>query len=380
MAIVYGVDVGTTTSVLAVGRTDGSDSCVVDRGSPGLPAAVPTAVFISEDGAAPLVGGAALKAGARDPVRLFTEFKREFGDRAPRDLDGRPVQPHRLTAEVLEFLRCEAESQSPGTPDLVVVTHPASWEQGNRELLAEAVRAAGFDPDRVRLLPEPVAAAQYAAGARSGETILVFDLGGGTFDCALAGPTASGDVEVLGLPGGLPDVGGGDFDRRILRRLHQDFPELAAKVLDGPSPGDPEALRRRNRLKDACERLKIQLSVAEVDEIELTDTDPPSWFKLTRAELADLVADPLADALAECDRLLTGLGWQWQQVDCVVPVGGSCRLPLVRELLASRTGRPLLPVPEPELAVAYGAVRYGRGLLQDRHRRGHEPEKSPFED
>ena len=392
--LVYGIDLGTTTSAVVVGRADGSSVRVRDPGSAHGSYAIPTSVCLTPDGD-PVVGAAAERAKAGCPDRYYGEFKREFGVLSPVRRGGRSVRPHDLAAEVLRFLRAAAAAQVPGEPELTVITVPAAWEGGNRELMAGAAELAGFDPARVRLRPEPVAAAAYAvggpggaAGAAAGRT-LVYDLGGGTVDCALAGPAAGGGFEVLGAPGGLQDVGAGAFDRLILGRLRREFPEPAAKLLDGAAV-DRDTARRRLALLDACEQLKIQLSVARVHEVYLTEVDPPARFRMTRAELAELIRPLLRETVAECERLLGGLGLGWPEVDRIVPVGGSCRLPLVGELLARHSGRAVLPVDDPELAVAHGAALLARSLVEPVGSGGrsaaapayeypYHPDKSPFE-
>ncbi|HEU5352911.1 MAG TPA: Hsp70 family protein [Actinocrinis sp.] len=417
MGLVYGIDFGTTASAVMIGHPGGDPPVRIrDRGSVSGSFAVPSSVCVLPDGT-PVVGAAAERAKLSHPDRYFSEFKRDFGVTGPRRLGAVSVRPHDLAAQVLRYLRELAEERVPEAPDLVVITVPAAWEGGNRDLMTRAAALAGYDPAAVRLREEPVAAAAYAVAGTGGGTTgpdagaggdsrrtLVYDLGGGTFDCALVAPVtgdpatavgrvdAGGAVEVLGVPGGLDDVGGGTFDRAILGELRRRFPELAAKLLDGP-PADPDAARRRLTLLDACEELKIQLSVADGHEVYLHEVDPPARFGLTRARLAELIRPLLRETIAECERMLAALGFGWPDVARIVPVGGSSRLPLVGELLARHTGRPVEPVEEPELAVAHGAVLLARELAFPSARTAsaaahgqsaprqysYHPERSPFE-
>jgi molecular chaperone DnaK (HSP70) len=380
MGLIYGIDFGTAGSSLIVGRDDGTVERIKNPASAHGSFTVPSSVCEAPDGSL-VVGAAAELARIDSPERYRNEFKREFGDMWAATLGARAFRPHELAAEVLGFLRALAENQVPGNPELTVIAVPAAWEQGNRDLMVQAARIAGFDPTRLRLVPEPVAAAQYAlAGSASAAgTTLVYDLGE-TFDCALVAPVAGGGLEVLGLPGRLAEVGGGAFDQMILDRIRRQFPELAAKLLDGP-PADRHVRRRRIELDDLCEQLKIQLSVTQVCEVRLTDLNPSAEFRLTRAQLAELIRPLLLESVAECKRMLSDAEMDWPDVDRIVPVGGSCRLPLVSELLEQHTGRPVLRVEDPQFAVAHGAALRARAATDTPPSAGlgYSPEKGPFE-
>jgi molecular chaperone DnaK (HSP70) len=354
--VVHGIDFGTSTSSIMVARRGSAPVKVRDPASTHGAYAVPSAVCLQGDGS-PAVGSVAESARRIRPQSYRTEFKRDFGAATPIRLGEHSYRPDELAAFVLGFLREQALAQVPGEPQWVVITVPAAWERRNRELMVDAAVAAGYPRERVTLATEPAAAAVYACADRGGEagTELVYDLGGGTFDVAVARAGAAGP-EILGAPGGLADIGGVEFDRLVLGRIQDAHPDEFNKLFDPAGDADLAVLGRRFALRDLGERLKRELSVAEAPSDLLTPLGVPAVFELTRAGFADLAGPLLAETFDECERLLASLGMSWADIDTVVPVGGSSRLPLVGELLAQRTGRRVAVVDEPELAIVHGAV------------------------
>ncbi|MFF0717831.1 Hsp70 family protein [Micromonospora sp. NPDC003816] len=355
--LVYGVDFGMSTSALVIGRPGGEPVLARDpAGRPDVPT-VPSAVCLLPDGTL-AVGAVAEHAGRLRPQHYRCRFKRDFADPIPWALgEDCELTTHELTAEVLRFLREQATETVAGTPERVVVTVPASWEDHNRHLMRTAAGVAGFDPATVRLEPDPVAAAAYAFADTTlpaQVTALVYDLGGGTFDCAVAQTGPDGAFEVLGRPGAIPDLGGTDIDRMLLAHIRQRFPDRCAHLFADTT--DLDLLPRRLQLRDTCEQIKIRLSTVTTHSADLTDLDPPTTFTFTRDELDELVRPALRETITECERLLDDLGLRWSDIDRIVPVGGPTRMPSVGRTLSGHTGRPVLRTAEPELAVAYGAA------------------------
>ena len=358
--LLHAIDFGTSNSTIIVGRPDGMLQRVADPASPAESHSIPTSVCVLRNGQI-AVGRAAENAKKLRPGAYRSEFKRDFGDPTPTMLAGRPMTADDLTAEVLRFLREQAQRTVPEDPERVVITVPASWEAGNQELMRRAARQAGYGTAAVELKAEPIAALAYAFSeyhdAAQPITVFVYDLGGGTFDCAIARGT-SGQYQVLGRPGGLDDVGGTAFDRLLIALIRERFGDAAAALLDGPAH-DPETLRRRLSLKDVCETFKCQLSATGYHEDLLTELSPPSFLSLDRTEFEALIRPLLADTISECDRLLAELGLGWPDVHRIVPVGGSSKIPLVGKLLAQHSGRPVLHIDRPDLAIAHGAALIG---------------------
>jgi molecular chaperone DnaK (HSP70) len=365
--LLHAIDFGTSNSSIIVSQPDGVMTSIPDPAVMAASQSIRTAVCVLRGGMI-AVGQAAENAKGQRPAAYRSEFKRDFGDPTPTKLADRGMSPDDMAVEVLNFLREQAQKTIPGDPEQVVITVPASWEAGNLELMRSVARRAGYGNARIELLAEPIAALAYAFGERpeSAEhlTTLVYDLGGGTFDCAVARGTADG-YEVLGEPGGLDDVGGAAFDRLILGLIRDSAGEANQDVFSGPTD-DPRILARRLTLKDTCEEIKWKLSASEHYDDLLLELPTPVPFSLERAGFEALIRPLLAETISECDRLLDKLGLKWTDVQRVVPVGGSSRIPLVGEMLADRCQRPVLSVSNPDIAIVYGAALAGRRDLAPR--------------
>ncbi|MFE5922277.1 Hsp70 family protein [Streptomyces sp. NPDC056468] len=382
--MVYGIDFGTWASALVVLRQGQPPLPVRDPVSAHGATSVRSAVFLLPDGSM-VVGQAAQNSRLRRPERFRAEFKREFGEPFPHRLGEHRFSSEELTARVLGFLVEQARRAVGAEPDRVGITVPATWERARKGLMLGAAEAAGLRPETVEVHTEPVAAAVYALhdhGMDRERTILVYDLGGGTFDLAIARGTRDG-LTVLGSPGGLPHVGGVAIDQAVLGLIRDRCPAAALDSLrssgggadDSDSHGGSgsraadraaEVLRRRTQLAEACTAFKQQLSVSSEHTDLLTMLDPPVEVTLTQDELREAVRPLLSDTVAECERMLKAHGLGWADLDLIVPVGGSSRLPMVGELLAARSGRPVMEVSEPELAVATGAAWLARGAVPTR--------------
>jgi actin-like ATPase involved in cell morphogenesis len=373
VGLVYGVDFGTSNSAIMVGRPGGRVLRV--RNPVQSLYEVPSAVCLRADGTM-AVGSVATRMKLQRPAYFLDEFKRYIGDPIPHTFppenpsvsaEGRAYPTYRLVAEVLGLLRDQALLQVSGEPELVVLTVPASWQESNRDHMRQAAEDAGFSLESMRLVTEPEAAVAYALHEQLGleeRTLLVYDLGGGTFDCAVVRGRDHLSYTVLGEAGGLEDVGGAEFNRQILKLIAERFPEQTERVLD-PAARDASTLADRLKLVESCESIKRTLSAEERFSGVLTELGLNATFELTRADLAELLAPLLAETLRECTRVLEAADLSWSDLDAVVPVGGSSRLPLVAETIARHTGAdrvPVYKVDDPELAVAHGAVLHAYRL------------------
>jgi actin-like ATPase involved in cell morphogenesis len=373
MGLVYGIDFGTTNSAVMVGTPSGR---IIRIRNPVMASyEIPSAICLRRDSTM-AVGTIATNMKRQRPAWFRDEFKRDIGRRAPYhfppeepgDLSRMREHPvHDLVAAVLQVLREQAKAEVAGTPELVVITVPASWEAGNRDQMLLAADRAGFERGRVQMITEPDAAVAYAVQEHLSleeRTFLIYDLGGGTFDCALVRGRNRLDFEVLGEPGSL-NIGGATFDRLILGLIRRRYPAQTAKLMDGPAP-DSQVLGRRLLLKETCEFAKRVLSSEDRYEADLNEFGLDVEFVLTREELTELLAPLLAETVAECERLLGRQRLSWRDIDGVLAVGGSSRLPMVGEAIANRSGSgraPVLRVIDPELAVVHGAVLHARSRL-----------------
>ncbi|MEV0321040.1 Hsp70 family protein [Streptomyces sp. NPDC050658] len=362
---VHGIDFGTSTSALLIGRQDGTVTGVKDPAVPHAGLSIRTAVCPTPRGEL-AVGQAAYAARMANPVEYHAEFKRHFGESVPLMAAGRARQPHELTGEMLSFLRSCALKQVPQEPQAVVITVPASWESGNRDLMLDVAETAGYRRSTVRLVTEPVAALAHAFAEHRPEDrhcFLVYDLGGGTFDVAVA-RSVGAEFELAGAPGGLADVGGGAFDREILRWLAARLPDGARAALERPAH-DHQALRERLQLLAQCQTLKHQLSLVNDHTEYFTSNGGVVPVTMDSGELAALLGPFLDRTLTECERTLAAAGLGWADVDAVVPVGGSSRLGAVGAALSDRSKRTVRLIPDPDLAVADGAVLLARRVLAE---------------
>ncbi|GAA4674581.1 Hsp70 family protein [Phytohabitans rumicis] len=349
------VDFGTTSSSAAVvvGAAEGRTVPEPVTGA----ATWPSAVFW--DGQQMLVGTLAERRKRSEPESFAAEFKRGLAADASVVLGNRRFRPIEQVVAMLAALRVEGERLHGGPIARAVVTVPASYgsHDPRRARMIAAAEAAGFDT--VELLPEPVAAAFapiVGAPFEPGDLVLVYDLGGGTFDTALV-RIGERWHEVLGHAA-LDDCGGRDIDALLAGRIHIDGQEWLAPLLSSAAatPTAPATLRLGMAVTDFAQRLKHQLSDAPAVEDFFLPNAPP--YRLSRTDLGTLAAPLLGRTLACCTDLVTRLGVPPSEVTAVLAVGGGARMPAVTELLQRALRLPLRTVEDPALATVRGAARW----------------------
>jgi outer membrane protein assembly factor BamB/actin-like ATPase involved in cell morphogenesis len=362
-----GVDLGTTHTAAAI--NEGGAVEAVRLG--GRRAEIPSLVFLRADGEV-LVGEAAQRRGEAEPTRLAREFKRRLGDPVPVLLGGTPMSAHALTARLLRHVTDTVARGQEAPPARIVLTHPANWGPYKRELLRQAAQLA--DLPQVTLRTEPEAAAvRYAGTARvaAGETIAVYDLGGGTFDAAVLRKTVDG-FEVLGEPQGVEQLGGIDFDEAILEHVRSTLGEqLALTDADLAEPAVKEALAR---LRRECVEAKESLSFDTEVEIPVALPRLHTRVRLGRAEFEAMIAPALDDTVAALRRALRSAGVGAEQLRCVVLAGGSARIPLVGSIVSAAFGRPVAVDEQPEMGIALGAARLSGPAVDPSARPGPRPQ------
>lgn len=354
MGYVLGVDLGTTYTSAAV--ADGTSVEAFTLGAAQV--AIPSVVALREDGTA-LVGEGADHRSLTDPTRTAREFKRRLGDPAPYLLGGVPYGAERLTAELLRGVVASVVEQRGEAPSLVVLTHPASWGPYKLDQLDEAARLA--EVGAVARLTEPQAAAvTYAAAEQvpDGTAVAVYDLGGGTFDAAVVRATDTG-FELLGTPEGIERFGGIDVDQAVVGHVDAVIGGLASAL----DPAEPTARQALARLRADCRRAKEVLSSDTEATIPVLLPTVQTEVRLTRAELEAMIRPRLEDTVAALERAVASSGLAMADIDRVLLVGGASRMPLVGELVASRTGRPVHRDAHPKMAIASGAARWGHQHL-----------------
>ena len=353
MDIILGIDLGTTNSEVAIIR-DGKPFVLPDEeGDPILP----SAVGLDAQGKL-LVGRAARNQFMLAPERTVLSIKRKMGEETTVTLGGTKYTPQEISAIILRTLKQRAEKALGHEVKKAVITVPAFFNEGQRAATREAGELAGLEV--VRIINEPTAAVlTYDPHPPEMERLLVYDLGGGTFDVSIA-QVEDGVVEILSSHGDT-HLGGDDFDQRFL-----DF--VADRFMTEHGIDLRSAPVSRSRLLRAVEDAKKKLSfdaIAKIEEEFIADKKGVPLhlnIEVERGEFEALIEPLLVKTLTCLDQSLDDAKLQADQIDKVVLVGGATRTPLVHRLLQERLGRPVHSEIEPDLAVAMGAAVQG-GLI-----------------
>jgi len=344
MSYQLGVDIGTTYTAAAVARDGRAEPVQLGNRSP----LIPTIVFLRPDGRL-LVGEAAERRAIAEPERLAREFKRRVGDSVPILLGGTPYSAQALMAVVLDWVISRTAELEGGPAERVIVTHPANWGEFKRESLAAAARSAGLT---VELMTEPESAAlHFASGDRiaAARTIAVYDLGGGTFDAAVL-RKGTDRFEVLGSPEGIENLGGMDFDEAVLDHVRKAVGAALQSAERDPAAELARAAELRRQAIEAKEALSEDIDAS----IPVTLPDGRREVLLHRTELEDMIR-PAIELTVHClDRVIRQAAEE--EVDAVILVGGSSRIPLIRQLVGTTLQRPVELDNQPQLAVALGAA------------------------
>ena len=343
-----GIDLGTTFTAASTWRNGHAE--IASLGS--RAAAIPSVVLLRADETF-LTGETANRRGLSEPHRVAREFKRRIGDTIPILLGGVPYSAEALMARLLRSVVDEVAGREGGRPASITISHPANWGPYKTDLLRQAVRIAGLT-EPVTYTTEPEAAAIFYAQQQRmepGTTIAVYDLGGGTFDAAVLRKTATG-FEILGHPEGIERLGGIDFDAAVYAHVARAIgPKLAELDED-----DPAAIAAVARLREECVQAKEALSEDTDVSIPVLLPNLATEIRLTRAELESMVRPALYDSIEALKRAVQSAGVSPDQLDSVLLVGGSSRMPIVAQLVGAELGRPVAVDAHPKHAVALGAA------------------------
>src|SRR5262245_53362009 len=340
-----GVDLGTTWTAAAV--FDGSAVAPLKLGAAG--AAMPSVVAVADG--KPVAGDAAVRVGRDSTAAVAREFKRRLGDSTPIVLSGTPYGPETLTGHLLAHVVAAAANAGHDTSH-VTLAHPATWGEFKLDLLREAGRVAGIGD--VALVPEPVAAAgHYARLGRlsSGDAVVVYDFGGGTFDAAVVKLGADGP-ELLGRAEGLDRLGGVDLDQAVLAHVDAAL-DGALRSMDRDNP---DVRRAALELRAECVAAKEALSADTETTIAVRFPNLNTDVRITRPEFEAAVRPRVGDTLSALDRAIASASLSPGDLAGGVLVGRSSRIPMVAEQVAAHTGRPNLVDADPKLSVAFGAA------------------------
>ena len=354
MGKIIGIDLGTTNSCVAV--YEGGEPIVITN--PEGARTTPSVVAFSKTGER-MVGQAAKRQAITNPDRTVMSIKREMGTAHKVTIDGKSYTPQEISAMILQKLKADAEAFL-GTPvTQAVITVPAYFSDAQRQATKDAGKIAGLEV--LRIINEPTAAAlAYGLDKEVNQKIMVYDLGGGTFDVSLL-EIGDSVFEVLATAGNNR-LGGDDFDKRIIDWIAEEFMKENSGI---DLRKDKMALQR---LKDAAEKAKIELSGMTTANINLpfitADATGPKHFEatLTRAKFDDLTKDLVEATMGPTKRVLSDAGLTPAQVDKVLLVGGSTRIPAVQAAVKNFTGKEPFKGINPDECVAIGAAVQG-GVL-----------------
>ena len=354
MSKIIGIDLGTTNSCVAV--MEGGESVVIPNAEGNR--TTPSVVAFSKDGER-MVGQVAKRQAITNPDRTVISIKREMGSDYKVDIDGKKYTPQEISAMILQKLKADAEAYLGEKVTEAVITVPAYFTDAQRQATKDAGRIAGLDVKRI--INEPTAAAlAYGVDKENAQKVMVYDLGGGTFDVSIL-DIDDGVIEVLATAGNNR-LGGDDFDKCVMDWMAAEFKKAEGIDLTG----DKVAMQR---LKEAAEKAKIELSSAMSSQINLpfitADATGPKHLDmtLTRAKFNELTADLVDRTMGPVRKALQDAGLRPSDLKKVLMVGGSTRIPAVYDAVKKELNCEPFKGINPDECVAVGAAIQG-GVLQ----------------
>ena len=353
MGKIIGIDLGTTNSCVAV--MEGGEAVVIANAEGGR--TTPSVVAFSKTGER-MVGQVAKRQAITNPDRTISSIKREMGTAYTVAIDDKKYTPQEISAIILSKLKADAESYLGTTVTEAVITVPAYFTDAQRQATKDAGKIAGLEVKRI--INEPTAAAlAYSIDKEDDQKVMVYDLGGGTFDVSII-EMGDGVQEVLATAGNNR-LGGDDFDKRIMDYIVSQF--KAEQGID--LSGDKMAMQR---IKEAAEKAKIDLSGMTSTDINLpfitADATGPKHFEtsLTRAKFNELTGDLVEATMGPVRQALADSGLDKSEINKVLMVGGSSRIPAVQEAVKNFIGSEPFKGINPDECVALGAAIQG-GVL-----------------
>ena len=356
MGKIIGIDLGTTNSCVAV--MEGGQPVVIVNSDGAR--TTPSVVGFAKNGER-LIGETAKRQAITNPDNTISSIKRYMGENYKVNIEDKSYSPQEISAMVLQKLKADAESYLGETVTEAVITVPAYFNDAQRQATKDAGRIAGLDVKRI--INEPTSAAlAYGLDNESEQKIMVYDLGGGTFDVSII-EIGGGVIEVLSTNGNTR-LGGDDFDQRVIDFLVAEFQKAEGMDLSK----DKMAMQR---LKEAAEKAKKELSTVTTTNINLPfitmNQDGPKHLDVTlsRAKFDELTADLVDGTMQPVRQALADAGLSANEIDKVLLVGGSTRIPAVQEAVKKHTGKEPFKGINPDECVAVGAAIQGGKLAGD---------------
>ena len=356
MSKIIGIDLGTTNSCVAV--MEGGKPTVIANTEGAR--TTPSVVAFTKTGER-LVGEPAKRQAVTNAEKTISSIKRDMGTDRGRTIDGKKYSPHQISAMILQKLKADAESYLGEKVTEAVITVPAYFNDAQRQATKDAGKIAGLDVKRI--INEPTAAAlAYGLDNEKEQKIMVYDLGGGTFDVSII-EIGDGVIEVLATNGDT-HLGGDDFDNKIIQWMLDEFKKAEGVDLSG----DKMAMQR---LKEAAEKAKKELSSAMTTNINLpfitATAEGPKHFdmNLTRAKFDELTRDLVDKTAIPVQNAMKDAGLNYSDLGQVLLVGGSTRIPAVQDKVRALTGKEPSKSLNPDECVAIGASIQGGKLAGD---------------
>ena len=356
MSKVIGIDLGTTNSCVAV--MEGGESVVIANAEGNR--TTPSVVAFSKTGER-MVGQVAKRQAITNPDRTIASIKREMGSDHRVTIDSKNYTPQEISAMILQKLKADAEAYLGQTVTEAVITVPAYFTDSQRQATKDAGKIAGLEVKRI--INEPTAAAlAYGLDKEEAQKIMVYDLGGGTFDVSIL-DIDDGVIEVLATAGNNR-LGGDDFDKCVMDWMAAEFKKAEGIDLTG----DKVAMQR---LKEAAEKAKIELSGVTTSNVNLpyitADATGPKHLDvtLTRAKFNELTAHLVEATMGPVRQAMSDAGLKGGDISKVLLVGGSSRIPAVQEAVKNITGKDGFKGINPDECVAMGAALQGGVLVGD---------------
>ena len=354
MGKIIGIDLGTTNSCVAV--TEGGNAVVIPNSEGAR--TTPSVVAFTNNGER-LVGQVAKRQAITNHDRTVSSIKRHMGSDYKVDIDGKKYTPQEISAMILQKLKADAESYLGETVTEAVITVPAYFTDSQRQATKDAGQIAGLNVRRI--INEPTAAAlSYGIDKEEEQTVMVYDLGGGTFDVSII--EMGEDVQQVLATAGNNHLGGDDFDQRIINWLVEEFKKAEGVDLSKDKMAS-------QRLKDAAEKAKIELSSTTTSNINIpfitvdaSGTPKHLDMTLTQAKFNELTADLVEATVGPVRQALSDSGLDISEISKVLMVGGSSRIPAVQEAVKKITGKDPFKGINPDECVALGAAYQG-GVL-----------------
>ena len=357
MSKIIGIDLGTTNSCVAV--MEGGEAVVIPNAEGNR--TTPSVVAFSKDGER-MVGQVAKRQAITNPDRTVMSIKRHMGTDYKVDIDGKKYTPQEISAMILQKLKADAEAYLGETVTEAVITVPAYFSDSQRQATKDAGRIAGLDVKRIINEPTAASVAYGIDKEKQDQKIMVYDLGGGTFDVSIL-EIGDGVIEVLATSGDT-HLGGDDFDQHIMNWMVDEFKKESGIDLSG----DKVAMQR---LKEAAEKAKIELSGVTSTAINLpyitADATGPKHLDLTltRAKFDQLTADLVERTAGPVRQAMSDAGLSSSDLSKVLLVGGSTRIPAVQDMVKKLTGKEGFKGINPDECVAMGAAIQGGVLVGD---------------